>query len=303
MKFSLKKKDKEKQSNRTKKAKVKTVGTRKKSVIVLWVLLISSLAFGVYKNFTAIDQHTVHETEIIETELVDTHAIETFTRNFVNVYHAWEDDTDTLDARTVELSEYMTDGLLALNAEMLPDDISTEASVTGIDIWSITEESEGDYSVVYTVRQKMTAEDDDTWNRATYRTMIYQDELGNLVVTQNPTVWHEPEKSDYVTESPESNNTVEADTSDEVTRFLETFFATYPTATPQELSYYVKDDVLPSIDENYTFSALINPIFQAQENQINVWVTVKYIDETTQANQLSQYELTLEKENNWMIVE
>lgn len=303
MKFSLKKKEKSKQSHPPKKVKVKTIGTRKKSVTILWVLLISSLAFGIYKNFTAIDQHTVHETEIIEAEIVDINAIESFTYNFVNAYHTWENDTDALEARTVELSEYMTDDLLALNTDMLSEDISTSTSVTDVNIWSVTEGTEATYAVVYSIRQKVTEDDEDIWTRATYRTVLHQDEVGDLIITQNPTVWHEPEKSDYAPESPESNHTVESETADEVTGFLETFFAAYPTATSQELSYYVKEDILPAIDETYTFSELINPIFQAQADQIKVWVTVKYIDEVTQANQLSQYELTLEKDTNWMIVE
>ena len=37
------------------------VGTHKKTVIALWLVLIASVSFGVYKNFTAIDMHTVHE--------------------------------------------------------------------------------------------------------------------------------------------------------------------------------------------------------------------------------------------------
>ncbi len=49
-----------------KEKKVRTfkVGTHKKSVIALWVVLIASVSFGAYKNFTAIDQHTTHEKEI-----------------------------------------------------------------------------------------------------------------------------------------------------------------------------------------------------------------------------------------------
>ena len=46
-----------------KKVRTVKVGTHKKSVIALWVVLIASVSFGVYKNFTAIDMHTVHETE------------------------------------------------------------------------------------------------------------------------------------------------------------------------------------------------------------------------------------------------
>ncbi|GIO24011.1 hypothetical protein J11TS1_25920 [Oceanobacillus sp. J11TS1] len=65
----------------------------------------------------------------------------------------------------------------------------------------------------------------------------------------------------------------------------------------------LKYDSLPVIEKDYTFSELINPVFQKIDNQIKVWVTVKYLDETTKATQFSQYELTLEKETNWVSVE
>ena len=58
-------KKKEKQQ-KEKKVRTVKVGTHKKSVIALWVVLIASVSFGVYKNFTAIDMHTVHEKETIQ---------------------------------------------------------------------------------------------------------------------------------------------------------------------------------------------------------------------------------------------
>ncbi|WP_309245552.1 conjugal transfer protein [Virgibacillus proomii] len=88
-----------------------------------------------------------------------------------------------------------------------------------------------------------------------------------------------------------------------MTEFLETFFTFYPTATNKELAYYVKDNALPLINQAYVFSELINPVFPEQDNQIKIWVTVKYLNETTKATQLSQYELILEKDINWIIVE
>ena len=59
------------------------VGTHKKTVIALWVVLIASVNFGVYKNFTAIDQHTTHEKEIIELRLQDTNGIKKFREEFL----------------------------------------------------------------------------------------------------------------------------------------------------------------------------------------------------------------------------
>ncbi len=42
------------------------VGTNKKGVVALWVVMIASLSFGIYKNFTAIDKETVHERVVVE---------------------------------------------------------------------------------------------------------------------------------------------------------------------------------------------------------------------------------------------
>src|SRR5690625_905565 len=303
MKGFIKKKEKQTLETKSKIPKVRTVGPRKKSVLVLWILLIGSLAFGIYKNFTAIDQHTVHEREIIETRIIDTNAIESFTKNFVKDYYTWQNEKDSIEQRTEKINDYLTEDLQALDTDTIRDDIPTSSSVSNINIWSVTPENDNTYAVVYSVEQKITEDKNSERVQSTYRILLHQDNTGNLVITQNPTLWSIPNKSDYEPQQPESNGTVDSDTVQEVTDFLETFFAFYPTATDKELAYYVKDHALPLINQAYVFSDLINPVFQEKENQIKVWVTVKYLDETTKAMQFSQYELILEKDTNWMIVE
>ena len=51
-------KKKKKQTENVKEKQVRTVkvGTHQKTVIALWGVLIASVSFGVYKNFTATDQ-------------------------------------------------------------------------------------------------------------------------------------------------------------------------------------------------------------------------------------------------------
>lgn len=60
----FKKNKKPTENVKEKKVRTVKVGTHKKTVIALWVVLIASVSFGVYKNFTAIDQHTTHTSEI-----------------------------------------------------------------------------------------------------------------------------------------------------------------------------------------------------------------------------------------------
>ena len=73
--IQIRKEDNQKKQ-KEKKLKVYKVNTHKKTVIALWVLLAMSFLFAVYKNFTAIDIHTVHETKVIEETILDTHKIE-----------------------------------------------------------------------------------------------------------------------------------------------------------------------------------------------------------------------------------
>ena len=98
-----------------KKVRTVKVGTHKKTVIALWVVLIASVSFGVYKNFTAIDQHTTHEKEIIELRLQDTNGIENFVKNFAKSYYTWNNSKEAIESRTQAISGYLTKELQDLN--------------------------------------------------------------------------------------------------------------------------------------------------------------------------------------------
>lgn len=56
-----------------------------------------------------------------------------------------------------------------------------------------------------------------------------------MVIVQNPTLAPAIEKSDYEPKTPEADASVDADTVNDATAFLETFFKLYPTATEKNL--------------------------------------------------------------------
>ena len=119
----FKKKEKTEKAPTNKKVRIMKIGTHKKSVLLLWAVLLASTSFGVYKNFTAIDTHTVHEKEIIQLRLNDTNGIENFVKNFAKAYYSWDTSKEAIEARTTEISKYLTKELQDLNA----DTISTDA--------------------------------------------------------------------------------------------------------------------------------------------------------------------------------
>ena len=285
-----------------KKVRTVKVGTHKKSVIALWVVLIASVSFGVYKNFTAIDMHTVHETETIQLRLNDTNGIENFVKNFCKSYYTWDNSKEAIEARTQVISNYLTKELQDLNLDTIRTDIPTSSIVTNVLIWDIEQSGTDDFIATYEVDQQIKEGEQTTNVKATYTVKVYVDKDGDMVIVQNPTLAPAMEKSDYEPKAQEADNSVDADTTADATAFLETFFKLYPTATETEIAYYVVGNALEPINGDYLYSELVNPVFTADEDNIKVKVAVKFIDNQTKATQISQYELTLHKDGNWKII-
>ena len=200
------------------------------------------------------------------------------------------------------ISGYLTKKLQDLNVDTIRTVILTSPTVTDVIVWNIEQSGTNTFSATYEVDQQIK-EGDQTRNvKETYTVKVYVDAGGDMVIVQNPTLAPTMEKSDYEPKSQEADNSVDADTVNDATEFLETFFKLYPTATETELAYYVAGNALEPINGDYLYSELVNPVFTADGNNIKVKMAVKFIDNQTKATQISQYELTLHKDGNWKIV-
>ena len=297
--FQKKNKSQEKQ----KKPRVLHIGTRRPAVIALWVLLICAFAFAVYKNFTAVDTHTVHETTVVQEEVTDTNAIESFVTNFAKVYYSWEQSAASIEQRTENLKLYLTDELQALNADTVHSDVPMASSVQDVQIWSVEQIGDKVYKIVYSVSQKVVNGEKSNIVTSAYEVSVYRDDAGNMVIIQNPTITGKPAKSDYAPKATEPDGTVSAQESDEITEFLTTFFTLYPSASEQELSYYVSGGALPVIEnDSYVFAGLVNPVYAKSGDAVTANVAVQYLDQRTGMTQVSQFALQLKKEDgNWKI--
>ncbi|WP_394903310.1 conjugal transfer protein [Clostridium butyricum] len=297
----LKRKKKVKQP-KVKKLRVYKVNTHKKAVIALWMLLIVSFCFAVYKNFTAINIKTVHETRVIDKEIMDTHKIENFVKNFAKEYYSWQPSQVSIEKRNEAIKKYLTEELQTLNVDTIRRDIPTNSTVQDVEIWFVKQAKEKQFQVIFTVDQLITEGENKKNVSSAYKVLVYVDDSENMVITKNPTICNIPSKSSYKPKNKESDGTVDAAMIGELDEFLKTFFKLYPTATEKELSYYVKGSVLKPISKDYVFLELLNPIYIRKSNQVQVSVSVKYLDQQTRTNQISQFDLILEKDINWMII-
>lgn len=343
------------------------VGPNKKGVAVLWVLMAVSLAFGVYKNFTAIDKETIYERTVVESLVKDTNAVESFVERFAYLYHAWENNYDARNERQTALGRYITEELVRVNNGAVSSDCPTKSEVEDVRICELNDLGEGDFSVRYSVKQKLTeagnvagmpesevhttkqeeemeevqtestedeivAEDTDqeekpveqeeltvttkvetvedesgvmtvTERESYYLVRVHRDENGDMVVVKNPTACGIPQKSLYAPAQKQTDGKVGASTMDEIKEFLDTFFSLYPSATEKELAYYAKPGTMEVINANYVYAGLLSPVYYMEEEKMMAHVYVQYLDQDAKVTQISEYTLTLEKGDNWKIVD
>lgn len=173
MKIKIERNKKEK-TPKKKKERTVTVGKHRKMVLVLWLLLFCSLDFGIYKNFTAIDQHTTHEKVVVKEKIVNTSGVENFTMDFAKEYFSWKNDKEVIEKRMDNLEQYLTEEGLILSQDMVRADIPTSSEAESVKILDVEKQSK-DFVVSFLVDQKVTEGKKSQQVISAYRVAIYED--------------------------------------------------------------------------------------------------------------------------------
>ena len=317
------------------KQKTVNLNVRRMPVVVLWALLIGSIAFGVYNNFTAVDTRTYIERELVETHLMDTSSIESFAFNFAKVYHAWPSDNAERIARHDRLRAFLTDELHMLNLNMIRVDVSSSAGLQEFQIWNIVQLDEHNFKVRYSVHQLIRAStieyvedvihervegydgeyhyvevviqrEEEQYTEESVLSFfvitVHMDDAGNMVITQNPTVTHGVGRSDYTPPIRTDSGMVDGVVRAEVLQFLQDFFALYPGASESTLASFVRDGALTPLEVEYEFVDIVSAALVPDGERVVAYVTVRFYDPRTFAYALSQFGLVLERGDSWVIV-
>lgn len=287
-----------------KKQKGKSYGLHKGRTTVLWLLFISAFVFAVYKNFTGIDRHTVHEKEVIREVVTDTNGVEKFVKDFAGYYFSWDSaDTLALKGRSEALKQYMTDEIYSYAQSMINETKNT-SQVAELDILQVSDMGDSVYRVYMEVVQNITGESGVKKVDQYYQTDVYTDEDGMVVVTL-PTLAEAGGFSEYEPESKKEVRELDYKTKEEIQGFLEDFFKVYPVSQETELKYYAKPGTVEVIAQQGIEYQEINEmkVTEYADDTAKVSVKVTYLFQSTQTRQTQQYELTLEKTDNWKIIE
>lgn len=264
-----------------------------------WVVAACSLAFGVYKNFTAVDKVTVKEEKTVVEKIENYTGLEAFVENFAEIYFAYSPDSAQQTERKGLLESYMQPSLVQLNS----GNAYAEAEVTVQDVqtWAVEQVpgTDHDYEVLFTVVLKSG----DQVELNAYTVDVHCEDQ-QYVIVKNPTVTSVPQISGYEREPLQSSDQVRAEDREKVETFLETFFKIYPTASEKELAYYCKDEGVRPIGKAYVLNSIDNVTIQVREDGYEVECYVSYIDEMLGISVLNQYQLSLvPQESGELIIE
>ncbi len=294
MKIKIERNQKENTPKKQKK-RVVSVGKHRKLVLALWLLMSCSLTFGVYKNFTVIDQHTTHEKVVVKEKVVNTSGVESLTKDFANEYFSWSNNKEAIEKRMSNLGQYLTEEGLDLSQDMVRADIPTSSEVQSVKILDVEKGAE-EFVVSFLVGQKITEGKNSEQISSAYRVTIFEDENGNHIVTSLPTMITKPDKAKYEVKQVESDSEIDAKTAEEITEFLETFFKLYPNASKKELEYYVEDDEMQQpTNDRLKFMGIATSVYQKNGKDFQVAVVVKYLDEIAKVTGSFQFSLKLQK--------
>ncbi|EAF3529876.1 conjugal transfer protein [Listeria seeligeri] len=271
---------------------------RKGFLVFGWSVLIGSIAFGVYNNFTAVDTETVYEKEIIEEKNQDVAGVGAFVTNFAQTYYAWDVTPQAKDNRKTALEKYMQPSLLQINTSDL-DGAKEKVEVNNVEIWSVQDvtkkqKQDKDYDVTYSVNQFVPKTKKTT--NSTYMVRVHQ-EKSSYVITKNPTIVAPVSKSNYEEKEATNKGTIiSTKETEKITSFLDTFYKLYPTATNKEIVYYVKDPDVKAINKNYTFIGIDKLVVNKTKAGYQANFYCQYKDNDTGMLINNQYEVQLEEQ-------
>lgn len=264
-----------------------------------WTVAAASLAFGIYKNFTATDTIIEKETQTVVHEVENYVGLESFTKNFAADYFTYSTNSEKQAARKESLKQYMQPTLLDVNSGNTY--AKSNISIQDVQVWEVEAipEREDEFEVMFTV--KMKGEEETVQNA--YTVDVYSKDQ-QYVVVKNPTMTSLPAVSDYEKKSLQQSAQVSAEDRDRVETFLETFFGIYPGASEKELAYYVKDKDIHEINKDYALNSIDHVVIEEQEKGFYVECYVSYMDQTLGVQVLNQFELQLgTQEDGELIVE
>ena len=98
-------------------------------------------------------------------------------------YYSWDTSKEAIEARTTEISKYLTKELQDLNADTIRTDIPTSATVTNVLVWNVKQSGTDDFTVAYEVDQQVKEGEQTQAVTENYTVTVHVDKDGAMAVS------------------------------------------------------------------------------------------------------------------------
>ncbi|KML32371.1 conjugal transfer protein [Rossellomorea marisflavi] len=252
---------------------------------------------------------------------------QSFSENFAKEYFNWEREGDKIKDRADRLAPYIADGLDE-QAGLSYEGMEWSSKLHDAQVWNV--EATGEDTALVTLRvshelQKVTPPDKEAVEKAKkdkkdppepkeetsgphekFINIPVKTDGRSFVVHQIPYFVASPKKPDIKADSTvnEKGKVDDPKIREEATSFLNTFFKVYTTGTQEELSYYIEENSIQSMNGIMTFKEVQNLIVKngQQKDDYDVTVTVLFTENESMGQVAYPYQLTITKDaDRWFV--
>ncbi|MCK6208471.1 conjugal transfer protein [Bacillus infantis] len=254
---------------------------------------------------------------------------QTFAENFAVHYFDWENTDKAKQSRVERLSPFLASGLDE-QAGLAFEGMQWNSKLAKSQIWKV--EETGADSALVTLRilhglSKVTPPDPKAVEAAKkekkeppkakeekagpyekYFVVPVKTDGQSFVVNKVPYFISKPTKPVLAADINlnEEGEVSDSELQEEVKTFLDTFFKVYTTGTPQELSYYVKENDVQSMNGIMTFQEVKKFIVKEGQDKSNfdIFADAVFVENQSKAQVVYPYHLTATKEEDrWLVKE
>lgn len=295
------------------------------------VLFLSVIAIFRVGNAGAgsTEEESQPKEEIKEVNLAAGEGGQTFAENFAVHYFDWENTDKAKQNRVERLSPFLASGLDE-QAGLAFEGMKWSSKLSKSQIWKV--EETGEESALVTLRilhglSKVTPPDQKAVDKAKkekkeppkakedkagpyekYFVVPVKTDGQSFVVNKVPYFVSKPTKPVLAADihPNEEGEISDSALQEEVKTFLATFFKVYTTGTPQELSYYVTENNVQSMNGIMTFEEVGRFIIKEGQEKGNfeIFVSVVFVENQSKAQVVYPYHLIATKEEGrWLVKE
>ena len=294
--------------------------------LVLFLSVVAIVRVGNAGVGAAVQEQPVEDQEQ-KVNLAAGVGAQTFAGNFATDYFHWENTDEAIKERAERLTNYVANGLDE-QAGLSFEGMEWNSKLTISQVWNV--EETGEDTALITLRvmhelKKVTPPDPKEVEQAKidkkdppeakeekagpyekYFVVPVKTDGQSFAVHEIPYFAAAPKKPDITAEASvnEEGKVNDSELQEEVKTFMNTFFKVYTTGTEEELSYYMEDDQVPSMNGVMTFEEVKNIIVKEghDESDYKVHATVIFTENQSKAQVIYPYQLNVtKKENRWIV--